>query len=183
MKRTIAILLSLTLLASLFLLAGCGKKEEPVPVDTPAAAVIDTANWTDAKLYSWVYAKYDEAVAEKDGLYINALDGSWWVSFTFANSDVEFEGDKAKHDAILADEYNTDVKTEEKTIGDYTYQATTYVANSQFFGSYFAALDPAIAPEGGFDPVQSILVDFFAEDPAQAAYIEAVIGTLNIHAA
>ena len=183
MKRTIAILLSLTLLASLFLLAGCGKKEEPAPVDSPAAAVIDTANWTDAKLYSWAHAKYDEAVAEKDGLYINALDGSWWVSFTFSNSDNEFEGDKAKYEAVLADEYNTDVKTEEKTIGDYTYQATTYIGNSQFLGTYLAVLDPAIAPAGGFDPVQSILVDFFAEDPAQLPYIEAVIGTLNISAA
>ncbi len=182
MKKTISILLALILICSAFGLSGCGKPETPETPDAPSY-VIDTSNWTDAKLYSWAYAKYDEAVAEKDGLYINALDGTWWVSFNFANSDEEFESEKAEYEAVLANDGYTDVNTSEKKLGDFTYQATTYVGNGQFGGKYFAALDPAIAPEGGFDPVQSVKVSFFAEDPAQLPYIEAVIGTLNIHAA
>lgn len=179
MKRTIALLLSLTLLLSVGLLAGCEKKEAPAP----ETAGISTLNWTEAKLYSWVSVKYDETVAEKDGLYINAADSSWWVSFNFATSDTEFENDQVKHDEKRANESYSDVKTEEKTLGNYTYLATTYTANGQFFGAYFAALNPAVAPAGGFDPVQSISVSFFAEDPAMVEYIDAIIGTLNIVAA
>ena len=179
MKRTIAIFLSLTLLLCAALLAGCTKQETPEPKDVG----IDTANWTEAKFYSWVTVKYDEAAAEKDGLSINALDGSWWVSFNFANSDSEFENEQTKYAELRANETYTDLTTVEKTLGSFTYQASTYTANGQFFGAYFAELDPAIAPAGGFDPVKSISVKFFAEDPNMVDYIDAIIGTLNIIAA
>ncbi|MBR2731116.1 MAG: hypothetical protein IKD72_03915 [Clostridia bacterium] len=190
MKKLFALLLALTLIFTVFSLAGCGKKKEK-PVDptttqeavteAPKAGAVKHDGWTDHDLSDKAHIQYDPAsVQPADFGNIEATDGSWAMdTFNFAKTAEKGESyhsyigtnSSCGHDAVEG----------KKTIGAYDYETVTYEvgegeeATQEFV--YVAAFD-APAKVGDVE-IYAAYFRFVAKDASAASAIESVLETLT----
>ena len=160
MKRIISVVLALTLLAGVLVLSGCKSK--------------------DIDLSDALHLQYDKSVAKLTDKTLESKKGNWSIVIHACTSKRDLQSRKTYFENTLKSIANQDVKTEEKTFGEVTYQTEYHTSGGKFAGSYFTVLDQKVETNDILHPLYGIYCYVTAKDESFVSEIEEAMSGLYI---
>ena len=175
MKKMIALTAAALLL--ICIPTGCGASQSALQQNVSATA---QATREQVRLSRGTTVAIDPAVESVEGSEITANDGSWRVTVHECYSAEELKQYREYFDKNVSLETNTDMVTEQKQLGGYTYDTAIYTANAQYFGAYFTAFSSPVPLEADYRLYGYSLSVWMEQNTSEIlAETERVIDTLH----
>ena len=160
MKRIFSVFLTLAMLAGVFVLSGCKSK--------------------DVDLSDALHLQYDKAVAKLEDKTLESKKGNWRIVIHACTSKKDLQSRKTYFENTVKSIANQDVKTEEKTFGEVTYQTEYHTSGGKFAGSYFTVLENKVETNDILHPLYGIYCYVTAKDDSFVPEIEEAMSGLYI---
>lgn len=175
MKKMIAVAAAALLL--ICIPTGCGASQSAPQETVP---VTSQTSREEVRLSRGTTVAIDPADESVEGFEIAANDGSWRVTVHECYSAEELKQYREYFDKNVSLESNTDMVTEQKQLGGYTYDTATYTANAQYFGAYFTAFPSPVPLEADYRLFGYSISVWMEQNTAEIlAEAEQVIDTLH----
>ena len=175
MKKMIAVAAAALLL--ICIPTGCGASQSAPQETVP---VTSQTSREAVRLSRGTTVAIDPADESVEGFEIAANDGSWRITVHECYSAEELKQYREYFDKNVSLESNTDMVTEQKQLGGYTYDTATYTANAQYFGAYFTAFPSPVPLEADYRLFGYSISVWMEQNTAEIlAEAEQVIDTLH----